>query len=252
MAGRRPCTTRIADPSTLGLSAERMRGPASRLSRRSVASPRRPRQARRGMVAGRFARAIAILLPILAPPRGWRVVAFFRLNADYRPQSGRRCFYRRQAALPAQNLPPLFRPAVRHAGCDSNRVTEDLRRINLPEIIMSSDPTTCAPRRIGADGGQQWLRDRAPLWRELGDFDLSPLDVEDVVVVLRLITPHEAMERIRSLLVEEGADLKQHLLAIAGTAIAAVIALDGTAVEVEKVAGLQECVNCALFSSRRH
>ena len=60
------------------------------------------------------------------------------------------------------------------------------------------------------------------------------------------------MERIRSLVVEEVADVKQHLLAIAGTAIAAVIALDGTAVEVDKVAGLQECVNCALFSSQRH
>lgn len=65
--------------------------------------------------------------------------------------------------------------------------------------------------------------------------------------VPRLITPNEAIGRIRLLLKDPRADDRQHLLSIAGSAIAAVIALDGETNEVEEIGGLQESVNRALF-----
>ncbi len=83
------------------------------------------------------------------------------------------------------------------------------------------------------------------------NFDLPSINAAEVSVP-RLITPDDAIERISVLLAREAGDVKQTLLTVAGTAIAAVIALDGTAVEVEKVSGLQECVNCALFVSTQH
>lgn len=76
--------------------------------------------------------------------------------------------------------------------------------------------------------------------------ELSPLDANDRAA-LYLITPDEAIERIGSLVAQEEGEIKQRLLTIAGTAIAAVIALDGSAIEVEDVDGLQASVNCALF-----
>jgi hypothetical protein len=65
----------------------------------------------------------------------------------------------------------------------------------------------------------------------------------------RLITPQEAVERIGALLPKGGDERRQHLMTIAGIAIAAVIALDGIGTEVENIAGLQECVNSSLFVS---
>jgi hypothetical protein len=62
-----------------------------------------------------------------------------------------------------------------------------------------------------------------------------------------LITPNEAISRIRSLLAKEDAEVRQRLVAIAGVAIAAVIALDENAAEIEEIDGLQESVNRALF-----
>ena len=62
-----------------------------------------------------------------------------------------------------------------------------------------------------------------------------------------LITPNEAISRIRSLLAKEDAEVKQRLVAIAGVAIAAVIALDEDVAEIEEIDGLQESVNRALF-----
>ena len=62
-----------------------------------------------------------------------------------------------------------------------------------------------------------------------------------------LITPKEAISRIRSLLAQEDAEVKQRLVAIAGVAIAAVIALDEDVAEIEEIDGLQESVNRALF-----
>jgi hypothetical protein len=62
-----------------------------------------------------------------------------------------------------------------------------------------------------------------------------------------LITPNEAISRIRSLLAQEDAEVKQRLAAIAGVAIAAVIALDEDVAEMEEIDGLQESVNRALF-----
>lgn len=76
--------------------------------------------------------------------------------------------------------------------------------------------------------------------------ELSPLDTDDRAV-LHLITPDEAIERIGSLVAQEKGEIRQRLLTIAGTAIAAVIALDGSAIEVEDIDGLQASVNCALF-----
>jgi hypothetical protein len=67
----------------------------------------------------------------------------------------------------------------------------------------------------------------------------------------RLITPHEAFEQIGRMLVQNDADPKQHLLRIAGVAIAAIIALDGLGTEVEDIPGLQECVNCSLIVAGR-
>jgi hypothetical protein len=63
----------------------------------------------------------------------------------------------------------------------------------------------------------------------------------------RLITPSEAVSRIRSILASKDPETKQCLLSIAGIAIAAVIALDGAALEIEEIDGLQESVNRALF-----
>jgi hypothetical protein len=62
----------------------------------------------------------------------------------------------------------------------------------------------------------------------------------------QLITPNGAISRIRSLLAKEDTEVKQRLVAIAGVAIAAVIALDDVA-EIEEIDGLQESVNRALF-----
>ncbi len=67
----------------------------------------------------------------------------------------------------------------------------------------------------------------------------------------RLITPQEAFDRIGEMLVQNGADPKQHLLRIAGVAIAAVVALDGSSTEVDDVAGLQEYVNSSLIVASR-
>jgi hypothetical protein len=63
----------------------------------------------------------------------------------------------------------------------------------------------------------------------------------------RLITPNEAISRIRSLLAKEDAEVKRRLVAIAGVAIAAVIALDEDVAEIEEIDGLRESVNRALF-----
>jgi hypothetical protein len=62
-----------------------------------------------------------------------------------------------------------------------------------------------------------------------------------------LITPNEAISRIRSLLAKEDAEVQQRLVAIAVVAIAAVIALDEDVAEMEEIDGLQESVNRALF-----
>jgi hypothetical protein len=64
----------------------------------------------------------------------------------------------------------------------------------------------------------------------------------------RLITPDEAVGRVRVLLANEHVDFRQRLLSIAGIAIAAVITLDEDAVDVAEIDGLQECVNRALFT----
>jgi hypothetical protein len=66
-------------------------------------------------------------------------------------------------------------------------------------------------------------------------------------VAPRLITPDEAIGRIRLMLKDPRLDDKQYLLSLAGIAIAAVIALDGETNEVEEIGGLQESVNRALF-----
>jgi hypothetical protein len=63
----------------------------------------------------------------------------------------------------------------------------------------------------------------------------------------RLITPSEAISRIRPILASKEPKTKQCLLSIAGIAIAAVIALDGDALEIQEIDGLQESVNRALF-----
>ena len=75
----------------------------------------------------------------------------------------------------------------------------------------------------------------------------APLD-PPLTPAPRLITPDEAIGRVRVLLTNEHADFRQRLLAIAGIAIAAVIAIDEDAVEVAEIHGLQECVNRALFA----
>jgi len=63
----------------------------------------------------------------------------------------------------------------------------------------------------------------------------------------QLITPNEAVSRIRSLLAKEDTEVKQRLVSIAGVAIAAVIALDEDVAKIEEIDGLQESVNRALF-----
>jgi hypothetical protein len=68
-----------------------------------------------------------------------------------------------------------------------------------------------------------------------------------VVECPRLITPSEAISRIRPLLASKEAEAKQCLLSIARIAIAAVIALDGEALEIQEIDGLQESINRALF-----
>jgi hypothetical protein len=122
-----------------------------------------------------------------------------------------------------------------------------LQRINLGETFLSSDLTTFGneiERQISNRGKMpESLSRMFGLRRRL---ELSPLEANDCAV-LHLITPDEAIERIGSLVAQENGEIKQRLLTIAGTAIAAVIALDGSAIEVEDIDGLQASVNCALF-----
>jgi hypothetical protein len=63
----------------------------------------------------------------------------------------------------------------------------------------------------------------------------------------RLITLSEAISRIHPLLAPKESEAKQCLLSIAGIAIAAIIALDGEVFEIQKIDGLQENINRALF-----
>ncbi len=64
----------------------------------------------------------------------------------------------------------------------------------------------------------------------------------------RLITPEEAIGRIRLLLKDPRVPDRQYLLSIAGAAIAGVIVLDTSeAIDIEEITGLQESVNRALF-----
>jgi hypothetical protein len=57
------------------------------------------------------------------------------------------------------------------------------------------------------------------------------------------------LARVRPHLItpKEDAEVQQRLVAIAGVAIAAVIALDENVAEMEEIDGLQESVNRALF-----
>ena len=64
---------------------------------------------------------------------------------------------------------------------------------------------------------------------------------------VRLITPDVAVERIESLLANEDVEVRQRLVSIAGVAIAAVMSLDGEAIEFEEIDGLEESVNSSLF-----
>jgi hypothetical protein len=80
-----------------------------------------------------------------------------------------------------------------------------------------------------------------PRWTRNGQIDMAGRCMP------QLITPNEAISRIRSLLAHEDAEVKQRLVAIAGVAIAAVIALDEDVAEIEEIDGLQESVNRALF-----
>jgi len=66
-------------------------------------------------------------------------------------------------------------------------------------------------------------------------------------VAPRLITPNEAIDRIRLLLKHPRADDRKYLLSIAGSAVAAIIALDGETNQVDEIDGLQQSVNRALF-----
>jgi hypothetical protein len=84
--------------------------------------------------------------------------------------------------------------------------------------------------------------------QSLANTGLSPaLRAATPTPAARLITPNVALGRIGLLLANEDVDVKQHLLVIAGIALAAVIAIDGDTIEVGKIDGLQECVNRALF-----
>ena len=58
---------------------------------------------------------------------------------------------------------------------------------------------------------------------------------------------YEAVEHVGLLLENEQIDLKQRLLFIASAAIAGIIVLEGDSVEVERIDGLQQCVNRMLF-----
>jgi hypothetical protein len=96
--------------------------------------------------------------------------------------------------------------------------------------------TICSPERAF---GVSKMTD--PRWTRNGQFNMAGR------CMLQLITPNEAISRIRSLLAQEDAEVKQRLVAIAGAAIAAVIALDEDVAEIEEIDGLQESVNRALF-----
>ena len=117
-----------------------------------------------------------------------------------------------------------------------------LQRINLREILLSSLRTICEVKQI--------LRLVVPTMqrREMTAVALrASSSTLNCAAAPRLITPDEAIGRIRLLLKNPRVEDKQYLLSLAGIAIAAVIVLDGEAIDVEEIDGLQESVNRALF-----
>lgn len=79
--------------------------------------------------------------------------------------------------------------------------------------------------------------------------DDGDLPTTSSTMTLRLLTAEEAIHHIRGLAANGPVDVKQYLLSIAGIAVAALMALDEDAAEMHEIDGLEELVNCALFTS---
>jgi hypothetical protein len=113
-------------------------------------------------------------------------------------------------------------------------MTRSLRHIGL------SRRRRCSRPRRSDDAGPAAAATVAPKDRAAAQSPGSPPP--------RLITLDEAIDRIRGLVADPPIDIRQRLLSIAGVAIAGVITIDDDFVAIEKIEGLQECVNCALFA----